>query len=236
MNRRRQLLLGLGHGATATMPRPAPSAGRRTAGPAFGKRQDGDCRGFAVGRRRPCLAQTQCRSAVSQTCLWQEVVATAGLRSGATARMPRPDPRRGCLDRPLRPFGRGPRRLSVTVSRPRLGRSFQPVVSAAGLGRPPRPPVWGMVRSGGVQNCDPNVSAPVRRPAYGRCDGVQPVMMAGSLTPIAPVSTCPAKRRRNVLSESETTDTSYQLELPRRSTVNLTVAPARTLSTCGFPP
>lgn len=59
--------------------------------------------------------------------------------------------------------------------------------------------------------------------------------IAGSLTPTRPFSTCPANRRRNDPSASDTVR-SYQRLLAPRSTVCLTVAPGRTRIDLGLPP
>lgn len=64
----------------------------------------------------------------------------------------------------------------------------------------------------------------------------QPVMIAGSLTPAAPVSTWPASRRRKPVSVSDFTVRSYQRLVARRSTVCCTSAPALTLKVWGVPP
>ena len=64
---------------------------------------------------------------------------------------------------------------------------------------------------------------------------VYALAIAGSLTPTRPFSTCPANRRRNDPSASDTVR-SYQRLLAPRSTVCLTVAPGRTRIDLGLPP
>lgn len=66
--------------------------------------------------------------------------------------------------------------------------------------------------------------------------GPHPVRSPGSLTPGAPVSTCPAKRRRKAASASLVTVTSYQRLLRRRPSVCRTVCPGRTVTARTSPP
>lgn len=130
--------------------------------------------------------------------------------------------------------GRGVVLLARPVAAPLEGRGDLRDRAGDGRRTPYRPGCGALRRPGGARARDRGRGR-LRRPRPA-ADAGQPVMIAGSLTPGRPFSTCPTNRRRNAASASEVTVRSYQRLLTRSDTVRRTVAPARTATVCAWPP